>query len=151
MKLLSRFVLCLSASLVLMGGLCGLAQCCGLDLGLDQFAELARAQELQEVLVRRNQQLCARSTAKQHVTDEVLGRRLTLLEGAAAFRRIDESTTDADSAPHEWDDLSDEGVCRNLLNWVKCQTIDEGRGEDRLRELEAEYAEHFHHAPDLDN
>src|SRR5262249_19571863 len=120
MTLLYRLGLTLGLSVLFLGGLCGLARCAGLDLGLDDVARLAREKERGADLERRCRNMAARTTGKQQVTDEVIARRLTLLEAADAFRRVDESTdadTPADPSPVP-DDLSDEGVCENVLVWV---------------------------------
>jgi hypothetical protein len=147
MKLLSRFVLCLCTSIVLLVGLCGLGHCCGLDLGLDQFAELARETERGEILKQRTRCVTERTVAKQQITNDVIERRKNLLEAVAAFRQVHQaSDVDGPQSAIEKVDLSDEGLSCNVLSWARAQAADDPSRAGRVHELESEFAQHFHHS-----
>src|SRR5262249_39103567 len=130
------------------GGLCGLARCVGLDPGLNQAVLLVRETQRGEALRRRCRGVAERTAGKQHVVDEVFERRLTLLAAAAAFRRLHEATAEAGLPPEPCaDDLSEEGLCRNVLVWVRANLNGDPRREAVLRDLEAQFVDRFHHAP----
>jgi hypothetical protein len=128
--------------------LCGAAAlarlCLGLDLGQGDLAQLCRDQERSAALLRRDRALQERIAAKDIVIGRVLGRRLTLLQAAAAFRRIHERFP-PEGPP---DDPSEEGLCRQVLGWVRTAVLtDPGRDPAVLADLEAEYADRFGHPP----
>jgi hypothetical protein len=146
MTLLYRLGLALGLSVLF---LCGLARCAGIDLGLDDVARLAREKERGAALERRCRNMAARTTGKQQVTDQVIARRLTLLEAADAFRRIDEAAdadAPADASPVP-EDRSDEGLCENVLVWVAAALNNDRRDAAVLRDLEAQFVARFHHPP----
>jgi hypothetical protein len=139
--------LALSAlALALLCGAAALARLClGLDLGQGDLAWLCRERERSAALRRRDGVMQERVAAKEAVIGQVLGRRLTLLQAAAAFRRVHERFP-PEGPP---DDPSDEeGLCRQVLRWVETGTLtDPGRDPAVLAELEAEFADRFGHPP----
>jgi hypothetical protein len=140
--------LALSAlALALLGGAAVLARLgLGLDLGRGDLARLCRERERAAELRRRDRLMLERVAAKEAVVGQVLGRRLTLLQAAAEFRRIHERFPCADEGLP--DESSEEGLCRQVLAWVRTATLtDPGRDPAVLADLEAEYADRFGHPP----
>jgi hypothetical protein len=132
----------LSAAAALLLGAGGLARCWfGYDCGADALAGLSQERERRHRLDRVSQALVERNRAKEEVISELLAGRLTLVEAAAAFRRIHERTRDETGCYAEADpaDLSDEGLCRNVLCWARMGLADSPRREEVLDRLNRDF------------
>ncbi len=141
-----------SVAVVLVLGGTGLAGLCtGFDGGLGALRDLARNDEQRERLRRQSRALLERNKGKERVVEQVLARRLTLLQAAAEFRRLHEETrADADPVCLGWgEDLSDEALCCNVLVWADghAASADDPRRESVLSALKAEFVAHFRHPP----
>jgi hypothetical protein len=75
-----------------------------------------------------------RSLAKARTADAVRSGRLTLLEGAEAFRRIDRDNPDAPA-------LDLDAYCREVIRWVRGPDADDKIRPDLADLLDAERAE----------
>jgi hypothetical protein len=127
-----------------------LARCClGIDCGPEALSALARAQDDQERLDRRMRVHQERNTAKLRITQDVLARRLTLLQAADAFRRVHEETRhDFDPLGKGWaEDLSDETMCFSVLCWTQGAASDDPDRLAVLCDLHTTFVAHFRHAP----
>src|SRR5205809_6374479 len=109
MPTLARALALFAIAAALLCGAAGLARLClGLDLGQGDLAQLCREQERSAALLRRDRAMQERIAAKEAVIGQVFGRRLTLLQAAAEFRRVHERLPPQGQP----DDPSDEALCR---------------------------------------
>jgi len=88
--------------------------------------------------------LVARARAKAHVTDEVLTGRLTLLQAAARFRRLDaqEPASKVDLRQHFAGATEEERLCRQVIQWATAaaQDVSPTAAAPTRARLEAELA-----------
>jgi hypothetical protein len=153
MPTLSRLLVPSVCALALLAGAAGVAHCLFDDVfGLKSLGRLLREQERDENIRAADRAALARNGAKEQVIHEVLARRLTLLEAAAAFRRIHQETWDdlRRAGLRSPEDLSDEAMCGNVLYWIKGSLVPPvGPNADAafLAEMEDEYVRRFGHAP----
>jgi hypothetical protein len=149
MPLLSRLGVYLALGCVLLSGAGAVAQW-GFGYGPNDWAELLRGQEHCARLAVEIQTYQERNRRKQSITDQVLTRRLTLLEAAAAFRRVHQETWEDVNCLGERspEDLCDEAMCRCVLYWARSAVLD---GADSalpvLTDLEDEFIRLFHCSP----
>src|SRR5579884_442251 len=149
MTLPLRLGMSLCASVLVLGGVVGAARCLGVAVGLDDLGRIRHESERREALTRRNRHLIERNTGKHRITEEVFARRLSLLQAAEAFRRLEVATAEeAPPSAARCDDLSEEALCRNVLTWVRANLSAHPGQAAVLRDLEAEFAVRFRHAPD---
>jgi hypothetical protein len=120
-----------------------------LFLAPGELAYVERERERGDRLDQRNQALQRLGLDKGHVVREVIARRLTLPEAAAAFRRLDADIRHeaGPGAGPGLEDFSDDAVCELVLDWVRIELRDDPRCDAVLGELEAEFAARFGHAP----
>jgi hypothetical protein len=78
------------------------------------------------------------STAKRWVAGEVAGRRLGLLEGAAALRAIDARRPAHLQSVVGYGCPEDESYCRSVLGWIQGEVTVGKADPVRVAELEAE-------------
>jgi hypothetical protein len=124
----------------------------GLDFGLGALGTLSDARAQNDQLDRCNRAARDRLKRKQAVTEEVLDRQTTLLQGAAAFRRIDEDTEAeiAGTEPRRNDAPPDRDMCLTVLLWVRAELAN-APNSSVLTELEAEFVRLFKQAPNYQN
>jgi hypothetical protein len=121
----------------------------GLDLwNLPQLERrLAEQERRKEDLQTKSRVLNARIAAKEEVIYELLEERLTLLDAAGSFRRLDAETEvlagrGSDMFPGK---TEGERSCRQVIQWVRVQTQEwePDRAEKFLARLEAELDAHL--------
>src|SRR5262249_45176665 len=104
MTMLTRFCASLAAAGVMLVGVGALARLAGVEIDRGAWIRLARENKRKEVLERQSRALAERNEGKQRIASQVVERRLTLLEAAAEFRRLNEQAP-ADDLP--WTDQED--------------------------------------------
>jgi hypothetical protein len=151
MTIVLRACASLAAAVLVLLGAAAAARGLGFEFGLGDVVEVARQKELAQDLERRTRTVRARNEGKQRVTAQVIEGRLTLLQAAAEFRRLQERLrAEGGGDDMGLDDLSDEGLSVNVLLWARAELTNDPRRDVRLGELEGEFAARFRHAPALD-
>jgi hypothetical protein len=123
------------------------------DVGLDWWnaPELSATEEAAERdahhLDHRNEVLRWRIAAKNRIANAVLAQRLTLVQAAAWFDRLNNSTRDCPFRdPRDADSAGADGLCRQVLRWVRAEVeyrkvnpaVRGDPGEEQLKNCEEE-------------
>jgi hypothetical protein len=113
----------------------------------DLESRMAAAEQQSADLTRKNALVCDRIEAKEQVLQELLAERMTLLQAAAWFRRLDTATPEVPGAPPDRYPGRTEGerYCYLVMDWALSnrEELTPSHAEEIRGRLQAELDAHL--------